>query len=112
MALNFFGQLYSLDTLDTRFIIPASAPPREALEEAKLDPTGSLPGLNGRSKGRSSGDAIQPSRWNTTEFYVYYVVVALSVLSMFKLVLDASNGHTPVDWVRITLIKLRITSKL
>ena len=92
MALKFLRELYSLDTLDTRFIVPATAPPKEALEEAKLDPAGPLPVQNGRSKSRDAGDTVQPPRWNTPEYYFYYVAVGLSVLTMFKLVLDVSQS--------------------
>jgi hypothetical protein len=38
MALSYLRQLYSLDTLDTRFVVPATVPPKEALEEANVDP--------------------------------------------------------------------------
>jgi hypothetical protein len=91
MALRFVRQLYSLDTLDTRFVVPATAPPKEALQEAQLDPRPS-PTQNGRNKDKSAGESLRPRLWNTPEFYVYYVVIAASVFMMFKLVLDASRG--------------------
>lgn len=96
MALKFFRQLYSLDTLDTRFIVPATAPPKEALEGAALDPAGPLPVQNGRATSRTGEDSVQPPRWNTPEFYFYYVSVGLSVFMMFKLVLDVSKGLTAI----------------
>jgi hypothetical protein len=80
MALHYIRQLYSLDTLDTRFVIPATAPPKEALDK------------NGRDKSRSHGDQAQPSRWNTPEFYFYYVAISASVFVMFKSVIDVSKG--------------------
>jgi len=92
MALTFIRQLYSLDTLDTRFIVPATATPKEALEEAKLDPAGPTPVQDGKGKSRNAGDNVQPSRWNTPEFYFYYVSILTSVFFMFKLVLDVSQG--------------------
>ncbi|KAJ4365534.1 glycerol transporter [Neocucurbitaria cava] len=95
MALRYFRQLYALDTLDTRFVVPATAPPKEALEEAKLDPAGPLPVQNGRGKSKDIGDNVQPPRWNTTEFYFYGVVIAVCVVLMFKSVLDVSSESHP-----------------
>lgn len=92
MAFQFLRQLYSLDTLDTRFVVPATAPPKEALKEAELDPVGPLPIQNEKGKSRDSGNDVQPSRWNTPEFYVYYVSIAASIFMMFKLNLDCSKG--------------------
>jgi hypothetical protein len=81
MALQYIRQLYSLDTLDTRFVIPATAPPKEALDK------------NGRDKSRNHGDHGQPARWNTSEFYFYYVVISASVFVMFKSVIDVSKSR-------------------
>jgi hypothetical protein len=92
MALQFFRQLYSLDTLDTRFIVPATAPPKEALKEAELDPAGPLPTHDGRGKGKGGDGNVQLPRWNTPEFYVYYVSISASIFMMFKLVLQVSQG--------------------
>ena len=92
MSLNDLSKLFSLETLDTRFIVPATAPPKEALEQAAVDPANPLPIQNGHSKGKSSVDNVQPSRWNTPEFYVYYVVIGISVFFMFKSVIDVSKG--------------------
>jgi hypothetical protein len=92
MALRFVRQLYSLDTLDTRFIVPATAPPKEALDDAKLDPAGPLPVQGGKEKSRDTYENVQPPRWNTPEFYFYYVVFAVSISLMFKSVLDVSHG--------------------
>ena len=92
MALKFIRQLYALDTLDTRFIIPATAPPKEALEDAKLDPAGPIPVKDGREGTKRADSDTQPPRWNTPEFYFYYVAIATSVYFMFKSVLDVSKG--------------------
>ncbi|KAE8831329.1 hypothetical protein HRS9122_08919 [Pyrenophora teres f. teres] len=95
MALKLLRQLYSLDTLDTRFVVPATAPPKEALEEAKLDPAGAVPVQTGKDKSKNSGDNVQQPLWNTPEYYFYYVSIALSVFFMFKLVLDVSKTSHP-----------------
>jgi hypothetical protein len=92
MALQFFRQLYSLDTLDTRFVVPATAPPKEALRDAELDPAGPQPIQNGRGKSKGADENMQPPRWNTAEFYVYYVSISASIFMMFKLVLQVSKG--------------------
>ncbi|KAF2129894.1 glycerol:H+ symporter-like protein [Dothidotthia symphoricarpi CBS 119687] len=95
MALRYVRQLYSLDTLDTRFVVPATAPPKEALEEAKLDPAGPLPVSNGKGKSRDPNDNVQPSRWNTPEFYFYFVVVVVCLFFMMKSVVDVSSASHP-----------------
>ena len=98
MALKFTRQLYSLDTLDTRFVVPATAPPKEALEEAKLDPAGPLPVKDGRNGDKSLENRSHAPLWSTPEFYFYYVSIAASVFFMFKLVLDVSQGSS--NWAR------------
>lgn len=90
MALKFVRQLYSLDTLDTRFVVPATSPPKEALQEAKWNSTNPLPAQNTKDKSANTGDNVQPSRWNTPEFYFYYVSISASIFFMIKLVLDVS----------------------
>jgi hypothetical protein len=104
MALKFVRQLYSLDTLDTRFIVPATAPPKEALEDAKLDPAGPIPIQDSRGKTRNGGDNVPPSRWNTPEFYFYYVAIICSVFFMFKAVLDVSKGSHKYTVYRRTML--------
>lgn len=88
MALSYLRQLYSLDTLDTRFVVPATVPPKEALEEANVDPAIS----DGRGKSRNGANSVQPPRWKTNEFYFYYLAISASVFFMFKLVLECSKG--------------------
>ena len=89
MALAYFRQLYSLDTLDTRFVVPATSPPKEALQEAKADPVNPYPTSNGKHK---AGEHVQPPRWRTNEFYFYYLSISASIFFMFKLVIDCSKG--------------------
>lgn len=92
MALRYIRQLYSLDTLDTRFVVPANAPPKEALELAELDPAQPLPVRNGQAKSKAPIEDVQPSRWNTFEFKSYLVLISVAVFFMFKAVLDVSKG--------------------
>ncbi|KAF1920522.1 glycerol:H+ symporter [Ampelomyces quisqualis] len=95
MALRFFRQLYSLDTLDTRFVVPATATPKEALRDAELDPAGPLPTQHRSSRHTGAESEVHPSRWNTTEFYIYYLSISASIFIMFKLVLDVSKKSHP-----------------
>jgi hypothetical protein len=90
MALSYLRQLYSLDTLDTRFVVPATVPPKEALEEANVDPAIS----DGKDKSRSGANSVQPPRWKTNEFYFYYLAISASIFFMFKLVLECSKGQS------------------
>ena len=92
MSLQDLLQLFKLETLDTRFYIAATAPPKEALQEAALDPAKPVPVQDGRSKGSSPADDVQPSRWNTPEFYFYALVHVICVPLMVKSVYDVSKG--------------------
>jgi len=91
MWLKYIRQLYSLDTLDTRFIVPATHPPKEALELRELDPGTPLPERNGQAKGREE-ERLEPSRWNTSEFYFYIAVLAYAIYFMFAKNVEVSKG--------------------
>ncbi|KAJ4348410.1 glycerol transporter [Didymosphaeria variabile] len=95
MALRYLRQLYSLETLDTRFVVPANAPPKEALELAELDPAQPLPVRNGQVKSRDSVECVQPSKWHTLEFKTYLGLVSLCVFFMIKAVVDVSQVSHP-----------------
>jgi hypothetical protein len=94
MWLQYLRQLYSLDTLDTRFIISSTAPPKQALNELRLDPTRPSPQQVKLSNGKptKSVEGTQPSRWRTPEFYIYYFVFITAIPFMFKVVYDVSKG--------------------
>lgn len=76
-------QVYSLDTLDTRFtstaITPANANTRPPAKDART---------NAIAQGAS------PSLWRTPEFFVYYIFFIVLVPLMFKTVVDASKGES------------------
>jgi hypothetical protein len=108
MALKFISQLYSLDTLDTRFVVPATAPPKEALEEAKLDPAGPLPIKDGRYGDKNAENKARSPLWSTPEFYFYYMAIITSVFFMFKLVLDVSRGSSKMtgrEWQGLKFVQ-------
>jgi hypothetical protein len=94
MSLYDLRRLFALETLDTRFFVPATAPPRDALEEAALSTTKPSPAQNGPSKGKDSRDSSEPPRWKTPEFFLYYLVFIICVPLMFKAVLDVSKGRS------------------
>jgi protein-cysteine N-palmitoyltransferase HHAT len=79
--LAFIKSIYSLDTLDTRFRTPSTVPYKTAVEARK----GELSGLSGGRGHLSKGSQIQtqPSKWNTPEFYFYFLVIGMAVPSMF-----------------------------
>lgn len=100
--LTSFGKLYSLDTLDTRFTISPTTPPKQAASETRIDPTKpsqeDLKSLNGQPNGYNGarkGLRTRPSLWNTPEFYLYYIIFILVVPVMFWVVIDVSRPSHP-----------------
>jgi hypothetical protein len=83
-ALSFIRDVYTLDTLDTRFNSSSSVPYQTVIE-ARSDPTASR---DAASKARTRA---QPSKWATPEFYLYYVVFVVAVPYMFWIAYDVSR---------------------
>ena len=86
--LSFFRDLYSLDTLDTRFTTSAQTPLKVAADDsAKTTHEGlqvsRLP--NGAS----------PARWRTPEFYLYLLVFLFCVPNMYWAVVEVSQPTSP-----------------
>ncbi|RDW75975.1 hypothetical protein BP5796_06796 [Coleophoma crateriformis] len=99
---SYIRSIYALDTIDTRFtsssstpykdIVDARADPAAASRAAKRDD--SIPGVGVRTD--SSGRPIaQPSKWNTPEFYFYYLVFLVVVPYMFWIAYDVSRPSDP-----------------
>lgn len=92
-----FRKIYCLDTLDTRFSIPANVPPKHANTELQEVPAVASSSTQRVSKSRPDGAPTQslpdakPSLWGTWEFYVYYFVFITCVPLMFKAVYDVSQ---------------------
>jgi hypothetical protein len=93
-------KLYSLDTLDTRFTIPSTTPPRDAATELRIDATKPGPSgpqsaasrwANGTTRS-SPTDDVHPPLWNTPEFYFYYFCFITIVPLMFKTGYDVSKS--------------------
>ncbi|EGE77773.1 glycerol:H+ symporter [Blastomyces gilchristii SLH14081] len=124
-----FRRLYSLDTLDTRFVpsntplkaVLASEPRTASVDNGVLGHADSKEFGSGNEvwakaqtetqtqtqthaqlgEGRVSalsGTSLttSPPRWNTVEFYVYYVVILTAVSMMFKAVYDVSKESHPM----------------
>ncbi|EAS35700.3 glycerol:H+ symporter [Coccidioides immitis RS] len=81
--LSWLRRLYSLDTLDPRFT--ASANQNRPFAGGTRNGGGAKPAKNG----------VSPSRWNTPEFYIYYVVFIIAVPMMFKTAIDVSQESHP-----------------
>ncbi|KAL8847988.1 MAG: hypothetical protein Q9221_006950 [Calogaya cf. arnoldii] len=97
-------RLFSKDVLDTRFTKPPWVQPIAGglPKPTKIDPAKPLPVLdnhNGPLRSRSTQakdrDDIQPSRWATAEYLVYYIVVGIAVPLMFKSAYDVSKPSHP-----------------
>jgi protein-cysteine N-palmitoyltransferase HHAT len=82
--LNSLRELYSLDTLDTRFTTPSSTPPT-LLKEG----TPSKPGT--RDGKTQQAPDVSPPRWKTPEFFVYLLVFLFCVPQMYWAVVSVSQ---------------------
>ena len=78
--LAFLRNLYDLDTLDTRFTTPSSVPYRPANDKREDD--GNLNKADKRA---------EPPKWNTPEYYLYYLVLGVAVPYMFWIAYDVSR---------------------
>jgi hypothetical protein len=81
--ISFLRQLYSLDTLDTRFTTLARTP-------LKVDPAQDIK-LQDEKPPATLPPGASPSRWRTPEFYFYALVHLVVVPQMFKAVVDVSQ---------------------
>lgn len=85
MGLLSLRGIYSLDTLDTRFTTPSSVPYSAIRED----------GNRKKEVLSRNTDRAKPSKWNTPEFYLYYVVVAVAVPYMFWIAYSVSRPEDP-----------------
>lgn len=87
--LQYLRRLYSLDTLDTRFTASRSSSlkdPGAGRRTARVVAAGDI----------AAGEAtkisgISASLWETTEFYVYYIIFIVVIPLMFKVAIEVSN---------------------
>lgn len=88
--LSYFRQLYSLDTLDTRFTTTAQSKNKATQED---------PAKSTRKDGTPSTsipEGASPSRWNTIEFYIYGLVFLFCVPQMYWTVVQVSQRTVPI----------------
>lgn len=71
--LSVISKIYDIDTLDTRFT-NSSQIPYQTVIDARSDPATSRD---------APAKTSTPVRWHTAEFYIYYVCIAIAMLSMF-----------------------------
>jgi hypothetical protein len=93
---SYIRSIYALDTIDTRFTSSSSVPYKPA-PEAQGDAAQRDPKKDGPPRGvpvRLDGNGkpiVQPSKWNTPEFYFYYFVFLITVPYMFWIAYDVSR---------------------
>lgn len=87
--LDWLRRLYSLDTLDTRFTVSATTPLSVAADSNRTE---SRDKRDGGGTRHTRNGASSP-RWNTPEFYIYYLVFIVAVPLMFKTAIDVSQGE-------------------
>ncbi|PWY70954.1 MBOAT-domain-containing protein [Aspergillus heteromorphus CBS 117.55] len=85
--LSWLRRLYSLDTLDTRLTVSSSTPPRVAAADSRA------------AAKDARADAIarnaSPPKWQTFEFYIYYIVFLIAVPLMFITAVGVSQESHP-----------------
>ena len=91
---NQLWRLFAVDTLDTRFSSSAKEPVSDtARKTANGAATSSSKSAQSSSEKRDSRRSVaQPSRWNTLEYYFYYLVFIAVVPWMFIVPYDVSKG--------------------
>ena len=94
--LRYARKLYSLDTLDTRFVTSSKSPfnttpsPLDPVKPSSKEERSGNGDGTGLDTSRQNGGPL-PSRWGTAEYYVYYVVIIVSLIKMFKVAFDISK---------------------
>ena len=100
-AWSYVRSIYALDTIDTRFTSSASTPHR-AVADARAESARSSSKKDGASRGapaRPDSSLVQPSRWNTPEFYFYYFVFITVIPYMFWITYDVSRRECDCNWL-------------
>lgn len=93
-VLSYLRKVYDLDTLDTRFTSPSSAPYQTVID-ARGDP---IAEREAAAKARSSAP---PPKWRTPEFFLYYLVFIVVVPYMFWIAYDVSKREKRPPCLRI-----------
>jgi hypothetical protein len=73
-------KLYTLETLDTRFVVPSDVPLRNSMVQ-----------LDGDDRQPEPTKDAQPSLWRSTEFIVYYVLLWIIIPIMIWIPIQISK---------------------
>lgn len=95
MGPSFFREIYDIDTLDTRFMTSSSVPYRTVIE-ARSDPDAVKEAAD-RAQARAP-----PPKWQTPEFYLYYLVILWAVPYMFWVAYSVSRRMLRISSQLIT----------
>ena len=90
--LQYVWRLFSLDTLDTRFIAASKGTKQAYNEQLSADPA--KPSSNLEDSNDGAGKPIEEgsrSRWGSREFFLYWLVLLVAIPLMFKSAYDVSN---------------------
>ncbi|KAI0383503.1 MBOAT-domain-containing protein [Hypomontagnella monticulosa] len=87
-VLSYLRKIYDLDTLDTRFTNSSSTPYKTVIE-SRNDAAAS------KERAAKWNNRGNPSRWNTPEFYLYYIYLGIVIPYMFYIAYDASRTTDP-----------------
>lgn len=90
-VIRWLRRLYSLDTLDTRFTVSSTTPIKAVTTSSHDAGPGSSSSDADGKRSESVKAGAPPSRWNTVEFYFYYLAFLTIVPLMFKAVIDISQ---------------------
>ncbi|KIX93410.1 uncharacterized protein Z520_10829 [Fonsecaea multimorphosa CBS 102226] len=85
-VLSDLRELYSLNTLDTRFTNSSSTPLKSA---------NGVPSKQAVRDGKTQPADASPPRWRTTEFYIYLVIFLFCVPQMYWAVVSVSQPGSP-----------------
>lgn len=89
-TLSSLAKVYDLDTLDTRFTSSSTVPYQSVVDARRRHP-----GNASSDQPAPSAPAAPPPRWQTPEFYFYYLVFGFVVPYMFWIAYDVSRRAFP-----------------
>lgn len=94
--LSSLRSIYSLDTLDTRFINSPKVPYKAVIDARNGHGTSPVQDPPVRLDSRQQQIVPNKSLWKTPEFYFYYFIFIITVPYMFWIVYDVSRTTDPL----------------